>query len=54
MESRTHGIILVKTKEDGWKVWAPNNTKYDLIDEVLTKELRWILHTDEDERFVKE
>ena len=26
MESRTHGVILVKTKEDGRKSWAPNKT----------------------------
>mmetsp|Transcript_2805 Transcript_2805/g.3253 ORF Transcript_2805/g.3253 Transcript_2805/m.3253 type:complete len:142 (-) Transcript_2805:234-659(-) len=45
MESRTHGIILVKTEEDGRKLWAPNKAKYNLKDELLTNKLKWILHT---------
>ena len=53
MKSRTHGSILVKTEKDGRKLWGPNKAKYDLKDVVLTKELRWILHAEEDKRFVK-
>ena len=53
MESRTHGIILVTMEEDGRRKWASNKAKYGLSDEVLTKELRWILHAEEDERFFK-
>ena len=52
MESLAHGIILVKTKEDGRKLWTSNKAKYSLTNEVLTKELRWILHAKEDEQFV--
>jgi len=40
MESRTHGIILVKTTEDGRKLWGPNKEKYDIKDKVLAKEYR--------------
>ena len=53
IESRTHDIILVKTKEDGGKLWEPNEAKYDRKDNVLAEEYRWILHAEKDERFVK-
>ena len=53
MESRTHGIMLVTTEKDGRKSWASNKAKYGHKDAVMGKELRWILHAEEDERFVK-
>ena len=40
MKSHTHGIILVKTKDNGRKLWGPNEAKYDCKDEVLGKEPR--------------
>ena len=52
MEPHTHRVILIKTKEDGRKLWTSNKAKYSLTNEVLTKELRWILHAKEDEQFV--
>ena len=32
---------------------GPNEAKYDLNDRVMREEYRWILHAEEDERFVK-
>merc|ERR1712238_506281 len=42
-----------KTKETGGRSWGPSKAKYDRKDKILLKEYRWILHAEEDERFVK-
>ena len=53
MESRIHGIIIVKTEENRQGIIAPNKAKYNPTIKVTRKKYRWILHAEEDERFVK-
>ena len=46
-------LYLYKIKENGCILFAPNKAKHNLTDEVMGKKRRWILHTEEYERFFK-
>ena len=53
MESHTHVIIFIQTKENGHGVTVPNKAKYNSNNKVLRKEYRGILHGEEDDQFAK-
>ena len=52
MKSRTHGIILAQTEENG-VIIVRNKAEYDFNDKVMNAEYREIIHAEEDEQFVK-
>ena len=53
MDLCTHRLILLKAEEDGSWVIAPNKAKYKSNDKVRIMEYRYIVHAEEDARYVK-
>ena len=52
-ESHTHGLILVQIKETGHILFTQNEAKYNYNNGVMKKELRRILHEQDNEQFFK-